>query len=60
MRRSRFARRLSTRVVANTDDGEYTWSTECLHGASLTKQTLEINGESKPNNAPGFLQVVTE
>lgn len=51
---------LSTRVVANTDDGEYTWSTECLHGATLTKQTLEINGEEKSNNAPGFLQVVTE
>lgn len=51
---------LTTRVVANTDDGEYTWSTECLFGADLTKQTLEIDGVQTPNNAPGILQIVTE
>lgn len=51
---------LTTRVVANTDDGEYTWSTECLFGADLTKQTLDIDGVQTPNNAPGILQIVTE
>lgn len=51
---------LTTRVVANTDDGEYTWSTECLFGADLTKQTIEVGGEQVANNAPGILQVVTE
>lgn len=51
---------LTTRVVANAADGEYTWSTECLYGADLTKQTLTIGEEQVPNNAPGFLQIVTE
>ena len=51
---------LTTRVVANADDGEYTWSTECLFGADLTKQTITVGEEQVQNNAPGFLQLVTE
>ena len=51
---------LTTRVVANTGDGEYTWSTECLFGADLTKQTITVGEEQVTNNAPGFLQLVTQ
>ena len=51
---------LTSRVVANTDDGEYTWSSECLFGADLTKQQLTIGEQQVWNNAPGILQIVTE
>ncbi len=40
---------IGTRVVANTDDGEYNWSAEALYGVALAKQ----NG----NGAPGFLAI---
>ena len=40
---------IGTRVVANTDDGEYNWSAEALYGVALAKQ----NG----NGAQGFLAI---
>ena len=49
---------VSTRVVANTGDGEYVWSMECLHGAALMKQTITVGDTTKDNGAPGILQLI--
>lgn len=50
---------IGARVVTAPDDGECYWTSECLFGAALMKQTHEIDGEDTPNGAPGFLQLVT-
>ena len=50
---------IGTRVVTAPDDGECYWTSECLFGAALMKQTHEIDGKSVANGAPGFLQLVT-
>lgn len=50
---------IGTRVVTAPDDGECYWTSECLFGAALMKQSHMISEVSTPNGAPGFLQLVT-
>lgn len=50
---------IGIRVVRNSADGEIGFSGEALFGAALAKQTHTIGGVSTPNNAPGYLQLVS-
>ena len=50
---------IGIRVVRNSGDGEIGFSGEALFGTALAKQTHTIGGVSTPNNAPGYLQLVS-